>query len=120
MRQEVSKPAIFAKTLGHKLQVDAVLLGWIFHYDERIGNAWGVEQPASVAFAAFLFDGRNGNILWHTGFDETQKALSEDAFQLFSFIRRGGKWITARQLASEGVGRVFVTFPGREPKRVNH
>jgi hypothetical protein len=120
MGKEAKKPAVFAETLANKLQVDGVLLGWIFHYHERIGNAWGVQEPASVAFAVFLFDRKKGDILWHRGFDETQKALSEDAFQLFSFIRRGGKWITAQQLASEGVSRMFVTFLSGEPERVNH
>ena len=95
------------------------LWGWVFRYRERIGNAWGAQRPASVSFVALLYNGRDGNLLWRGKFDETQKPLSEDALDFVSFLRRGGRWLTARQLASDGINLILFTFPGEEKIRVN-
>ena len=43
-------------------------------------------------------------------FDETQQALSENIFRFFTFLRRGGKWITAGELAREGVRKAVDFF----------
>lgn len=108
------KPEILAQRLALQLRSDSVLMGWVFRYRERIGNAWGARQPASVAFVALLFNGRDGELLWRGRFDETQQPLSEDILALSSFVRRGGRWVTARELAADGVNRVLLTFPGEK------
>lgn len=108
------KPEDLAQRLALQLRSDSVLIGWVFRYRERIGNAWGARQPASVAFVALLFNGRDGELMWRGRFDETQKPLSEDILALSSFMRRGGRWVTARELAADGVNRVLLTFPGEK------
>ncbi|MBW2057460.1 MAG: hypothetical protein JRH07_12090 [Deltaproteobacteria bacterium] len=105
-------PLAFARRLAREVKADSVLMGEVFRYRERVGNAWGARQPASVAFVALLVRGENGESLWRGRFDETQKPLSEDALDFFSFVRRGGRWLTARELASDGINRVLLTFPG--------
>lgn len=119
LRRQEERPGVLAQKLAFQLKVDSVLMGWIFRYRERIGNAWGVEQPASVAFMALLFDGGDGKLLWRGKFDETQKPLSENVLLFFSFVRRGGRWLTAKQLASDGISRILLTFPGEEKVGVN-
>ncbi len=108
------KPEVLAQRLAHELRSDSVLMGWVFRYRERVGNAWGARQPASVAFVALLFDGGDGQLLWRGRFDETQKPLSEDMMGLSSFVQRGGRWVTARELAADGVSRVLLSFPGEK------
>jgi len=118
-RSQEGKPEVLAQRLSLQLKGDAVLMGWVFRYRERIGNAWGAQRPASVSFVALLYNGRDGNLLWRGKFDETQKPLSEDALDFVSFLRRGGRWLTARQLASDGMNLILFTFPGEEKIRVN-
>jgi hypothetical protein len=113
------QPELLARQLALEVGADTVLVGWILRYEDRVGSAWGVQRPASVAFAAFLFNGREGRLLWRGQFDETQKPLSENVLEFFSFVRRGGRWLTAAQLASDGVSRVLLTFPRGEGITVN-
>jgi hypothetical protein len=112
-------PEVLTQRLGSEMKVNSVLMGWVFRYSERMGNAWGARKPASVSFGAVLFDGRDGKLLWRGKFDETQKALSENLLNLGSFVRRGGRWLTARQLAADGVNRVLLNFPGEGQVGVN-
>ncbi|HXV79615.1 MAG TPA: hypothetical protein VEG60_07025, partial [Candidatus Binatia bacterium] len=61
------------------------------------------QSPASVAFALDLIDVRRGDVIWSARFDETQKPLSENIFALGDIKQRGIRWLTAEQLAQEGV-----------------
>jgi len=35
----------------------------------------------------------------------------EDVLQISSFFKGGGKWLTARQLAEQGMDDIFKKFP---------
>jgi hypothetical protein len=52
------------------------------------------------------------SIIWRGIFDKTQKSLMEDLFQISSFFRGGGKWLTAEQLSKQGMDEIFKKFPG--------
>jgi len=95
-----------ALKVGKNLSADAVLIGNISEYKEREGGELGVTSPASVAFGVQLLNASNGEILWEGYFAETQRFLLENIFELNKFIRRGGKWITADELAKEGTVEV--------------
>ena len=110
---------VLIQRLASEIKVNSVLMGWVFRYSERVGNAWGARNAASVSFGAVLFDGRDGKVLWRGKFDETQKPLSENVLNLGSFVRRRGRWLTARQLAADGVNRVLLNFPGEGQIGVN-
>jgi hypothetical protein len=56
----------------------------------------------------------DGSTIWRGVFDKTQKSLMEDVFQVSSFFKGGGKWLTARQLSKQGMDEIFETFPGFE------
>lgn len=77
----------------------------IYRFQERRGSNIAVERPASVGFHAHLYKG--GALVKTAVFDETQRPLSENVFKLFTFIRRGGKWITVDELAQEGIEKVL-------------
>jgi hypothetical protein len=49
--------------------------------------------------------------MWSGIFDETQRALSEDLFQLGTFLRRKARWITAEKMASSGLEDLLKKLP---------
>lgn len=95
---------------GLSLDVDAVVLGYIYRFSQRVGTRYSAEFPASVAFDIYLID-VEGRILWRGYFDETQRPLSEDLFKLGTFLKRKGSWITAKEMAHSALDEIFLTFP---------
>lgn len=100
------------KKTGTELDADIVAAGYVFRYRERIGYDYSAEKPASVAFAIYLINPRDGGTIWRGVFDKTQKSLMEDVLQIASFYKGGGKWLTVRQLTKQGIDQVFDNFPG--------
>ncbi len=98
--------------LGKELNVDFVIIGFLFRFEERIGSPIGVEKPASVAFDIHLFRLRDGIEVWQGKFDETQRPLSENLFKIGSFFRRKASWLTAEELASVGMDEMLKRLPG--------
>jgi hypothetical protein len=92
--------------------LDAVLTGVITRYDDRQGNAVLVDQPASVAYEAYLISARDGEILWRARFDETQRPLFDNLLLAGRFFKGGGVWQTNDTLARIGLERVVKTLPG--------
>ncbi len=113
-------PIRSAQRIGEAFGVDGVLLGWVFRYEERIGSAIAVERPASVSFAIHLVGVKEDRVLWRGFFQETQQPLSENILKFTAFLRRRGRWLTAKDLASVGMDEVLVSFPasreGPEPE----
>lgn len=100
------------KRTGVELGVDGVIVGYVYRFRERQGYPYSVKKPASVAFDVHLVRVSDGLVLWRASFDKTQSSLMENLFQLSSFFKQGGKWVTARELADEGVAEMLKTFPG--------
>lgn len=96
-----------AKRLGELVYADAVVSGRVLRFRERVGEEWGIKSPASVSFVLELWDVKRGDIIWSGQFDETQKPLSENIFAIGEFTQRGGKWLTAEELALEGVKKAI-------------
>ncbi|HSE87221.1 MAG TPA: hypothetical protein VLJ79_13440 [Candidatus Binatia bacterium] len=96
------------RKIGEMVYADALIVGRMQRYRERIGNEWGAQSPASVAFVLELIDIRRGDIVWSARFDETQKPLSENIFALGSIGNRGIRWLSAEQLTQEGVRKAVA------------
>jgi len=60
-----------------------------------------------VAFVLDLVDVRRGDVIWSAQFDETQKSLSENIFAFGDIGSRGVRWLSADQLAQEGVKKAI-------------
>ncbi|MCX7965018.1 MAG: hypothetical protein N2596_00135 [Syntrophorhabdaceae bacterium] len=74
----------------------------LYRFIERKGGNLAVDRPASVGFHIHLFD--KDNILKRVYvFEETQQALSENVLSIGKFLRRRARWITASELAEEGI-----------------
>jgi len=98
--------------LGKELNVDFILVGFLFRFEERIGSSLGVERPASVGFDLHLFRLRDERMVWEGRFDETQRPLSENLLKIGSFFRRKAQWLAAEELASVGMDEMLSRFPG--------
>jgi len=96
---------------GRDNDAEVVLVGFVYRFRERVGKGYGAESPASVAFAMHLIRVADGRTIWSAHFDETQKSLGDDLFQLGSFLSRGGRWLTAEELAMSGLEKIFEKFP---------
>lgn len=96
---------------GRELGVDAVLTGYVFCFRERKGYTYSVESPATVVFSVHLVRVADGKLMWSGICDRTQKSLTENILDFPSFIRTGGKWVTAEELAAEGIDEILDSFP---------
>jgi hypothetical protein len=96
------------RQIGEMVFADAVMVGRIERFRERIGDDWGVKSPASVAFVLDLIDVRRGDVIWSARFDETQKALSDNIFGLGDIGQRGVRWLRAEQLSMDGVKKAVA------------
>ena len=106
------KPMSSSIQLGKELNLDFIIVGFLFRFEERVGSSIGVEKPASVAFDIHLFRLRDGIEVWRGGFDETQKPLSENILKIGSFLRRKASWLTAEELAGAGLDEMLKRLPG--------
>jgi hypothetical protein len=95
------------KQIGEMVYADAVVTTRVQRYRERVGDEWGAKSPASVAFVLDLIDVRRGDVVWSASFDETQKSLSENIFALGEISQRGVRWLSADELAQEGVKKAI-------------
>lgn len=100
-----------AREIGQRLGSEAVLLTTVNRFIEREGGDYSVDQPASVAFDFKLMATKSGRTICSGYFDESQKSLFENLLSLKGAAKRKFKWITAGDLAEEGIQQRFATCP---------
>jgi hypothetical protein len=94
-----SLASAFARERG----VEYVMIGILENYIAREGSAAGIERPASVSFSLKLLHVPTGSVVFEGSFDETQQPLSENVLNALVFFKRGARWLTAGELAREGI-----------------
>ena len=104
-------PATFAQALGKGLNVKYVVVGNVWRYKNRTGNALATEHPSSVAFSIYLIDVENHELAWSATYDETQRPLTENLLNIIDFFKQGAKWLTVDELAEYGMKKILKTFP---------
>ncbi len=104
------------KKTGTAFSADAVLVGYLYRWEERVGGDYAVKTPASVAFDLYLIRPGDGVPIWKERFDITQKSLSENLLEMDTFIKGHGKWMTADQLAEVGLNHILANFSGKPRK----
>jgi hypothetical protein len=104
-------PLGVAVYMGGELGVYAVVIAGVYRFEQRLGSAFGVQQPASVAFDTHLVKVEDKKVIWSGRFDETQSSLSENLLKASTFIKGGGYWVTVEKLAAIGVVSILRTFP---------
>ncbi|QGY41707.1 hypothetical protein GM415_16775 [Pseudodesulfovibrio cashew] len=88
--------------VGKCMQVDLLLVPQVTYWRERVGSDNGVETPASVSLEFYLIDVKQERMV-RARYEETQVSLMENLFTARKFADRGGKWVTATRLASDGI-----------------
>ncbi|MFP4392286.1 MAG: hypothetical protein ACOC43_17080 [Desulfohalobiaceae bacterium] len=97
----------FWSQVGECLQADYLLVPHILQWEEREGGKWGVQEPATVHFDLYLLDVQEQRLKQRFNFEEEQKALSQDLLQIRRFFQRRAKWISAKELAGEGMEKAM-------------
>jgi len=98
-------------SLGDPGTADAILVGYLFRFKERVGASYAIESPASVSLSLFLLRMDDGRIVWHSHFEETQQSLFENLLKIGAFIKRKARWLTARELAVDGLQNMLSRLP---------
>jgi hypothetical protein len=104
-------PLSVAAQIGRELGLDAVVIGAVYHYEQRQGSGLGVQSPASAAFEAHLIQVADKKVLWSGRFDETQHSLSENLLKIGSFVKGGAQWVTVERWSEIGIEHMLRTFP---------
>ncbi len=106
LRKETSSilgPISFWSRVGRCIPADYILVVQILQFRPRQGGDWGVFVPARVILTMNLIDTRKARLLSSYIFQEEQTSLMENLLQIKKFFRRRGKWVTALELAEEGI-----------------
>ncbi|KHK04297.1 hypothetical protein [Desulfovibrio sp. TomC] len=93
----------YYQNVGKCAGVDFVVVPMVIDWRERVGSEIGSTNPASVDFVLYLIDVRTGGLVKQFHFDETQKSLSANILDARKFVARNGRWLSAMELAQEGL-----------------
>lgn len=99
--------SVQALYIAKKSGADAVLTSMVNRYQERAGQDYSIDYPASISFEYRLVLEETGQTLCAGFFDETQQSITENILSFKKTLKRGGKWITTEELAREGVEEKF-------------
>ena len=95
-------PRAAAERAAGDFGATSVVLGEVYRWRERSGEALGTDRPASVGYQMSLHQAPSGRRLWNSRFDETQRPLSDDVRNLGRYPGGGSRWLTAAELARWG------------------
>jgi len=98
-----AQPMARATLIADKLSCNAVLETTLRRYKDRVGGEYTAKEPASVAFDFRLIAIPDGTVLCSGTFDEVQKSVMENLFNIKAATERGFTWVTAEQLMREGM-----------------
>jgi len=96
---------------GRQLGADAIMVGHVYRFRERVGSNLSAASPASVSFDLYIIDCRQESVVWSAFYDYTQQALSDNLGGMGNFVRRGGRWVTAEELATLAIEEMFADLP---------
>ncbi|MCH5277028.1 MAG: hypothetical protein J1E80_04245 [Desulfovibrionaceae bacterium] len=93
---------------AREADVDVLLVPQVIHWQERVGGEAGVVSPAAVIIDYFLVDARDhGALLQRSHYAVQQQALADNLFTIKAFFQRGGKWVSAAELAEESMDKAI-------------
>ena len=95
---------------GQALKMNYLMTGYVYRFRERLGRGFSAQEPASVAFSVHFVDVVNQRVMWTGTYDETQQPLSNNLFNLGTFVNRGGGWVTAQELAGAAMEKMLSGF----------
>lgn len=88
-----------------EMGAEAVISGVVYRYKERVGEAFGAEEPASIAFSVFMLENQ-GNVLFAGVVDKTQKELLGNITDVGYYVKGGLTWWPVERLGRFGMDEV--------------
>ncbi len=82
----------------------------VIAWRERGGSAMGTTVTAAVIINFYLVDVATGGVVKFYHFDEEQRSLSDNLLEAGKFFARKGRWLTASELAQEGMRAAMAEF----------
>lgn len=89
--------------VGACLDADMILVPQLTQWYELEGSGMGAERPASVTMDFYLIDVKRQQLVGRYHFEETQQTLTDNLLNIDKFVDRGGQWLSAVDLAKEGM-----------------
>ena len=90
-------------SLAQKTGKDFILVPMVLNWHDREGSKAGVTEPAEVHIEFYLIRSDTGTIYNHSVYEERQVGLTSNLLSMGEFVKRKGAWVTARELANEGM-----------------
>jgi len=106
-----AQPRSVTQIAGERFGADAVVIGTLYRFRERTGEALGSTHPASVGYEVKIFSTAGGKLLWSGVFDHTQVALGENALTAAQYPGGGTHWMSAEELARWGATKLVRELP---------
>lgn len=105
MYHSSSQPQALANWLeyGNRARAEYLLVPQVMDWHEREGSRAGVTKAAHVRIELFLINVKEGRVASRAVFEEEQIGLTENLLNAGSFLKRRGSWVTASELASDGI-----------------
>jgi hypothetical protein len=107
---ESGDPLYLAREAGQQLHYDAVLITEVIRYQSRMGSAYAVNSPASVAISFKLLGVAGERVIWSADFDQTQQPLFDNILSTRT-TGSGFRWLTAAELAKAGLTKKLSSCP---------
>ena len=98
--------AAFAAKSG----TDFLLVPQVIDWHEREGSRAGVTRPAHVKVEFYLISAKHGTVANRSVYEEEQTGLADNLLNMGDFFRRKGGWVTATELAEEGIRKAIKDF----------
>lgn len=95
-------PRLAAEVVREEFGATSVVLGDVYRWRERVGEAFGADRPASVGFEVSLFEVAAGRRIWRGRFDHTQRTISGNVLAAARYPGGGSRWLTVAELARWG------------------
>lgn len=91
------------QSVGKCVRAEYLIIPQIITLRERQGSAMGVEKSAKVNMSVFVMNVETGGLMKYAHFDEEQHTLMDNILETKKFLERKGRWLTALELAQEGI-----------------
>ena len=106
-------PLSVTKRLGEALEANLMVLGTVRKYRRRTADTGEGYRGVAVAFTVYIVDVATGKVLWQDRFAETQSSFTDDILGRRKGVKKGMKWLTADEMARQGIKRIFDRCPLR-------
>lgn len=95
-----------ALRFASKYDAQAVIYSEVYRYQESDGSSMGADSPASVGVRIWMVNATTGQMLWKGIFDDSERPLSDNLFELKDKMRSGFKYRSADQILESGMKKV--------------